>query len=326
MSMTTHALFISSEDRMDNIKVNIIKTRQAFQTSKENTAEELLEPKKKHSGSLLGKHSFIFWMLFILLVILAIGNLVITLVIFCVLHLGKGMHDLEVISEPSTIKFLNAIHLDNIIKRDGRIEGYGDTPMEIEVPNSSFLVNLLKNDKPSTKMKFNNNGIAFTGVENMDIIDPHTREKIFETEFTRLNIAKSTKRLISTSVATNKIISPVDRNLNIESNGKIQIQGTEGLYIQSSDIFWSADQDVIIHSFNGTISLNGKDGVSIDTQTIPLITDDVKTKHDAGSVLAYKLCICMPQGKLFRVPVLKGHNPKGICTHIKMDSNNNPCI
>lgn len=324
MSMTTHALFISSEDNMDNIKVNIIKTRQAFQTPKENV-EELLEPKQK-SSNILGKHSFTFWMLFIILLILAIGNLIITIVIFSVLHLGKGMQAMEIISDPSAIKFLSTVYLDNIIKNDGKIEGYGDTPIDIEIPDSSFLVNLLKNNQPSTKMKFSNNGIIFTGVENVDIIDPHTREKIFQTAFTTLNIGKDTKKLISNSIATSKLISPIDKDLNIQSNGKIQIQGTEGLHVQTSEIFWSADQDVILHSLNGTVALNGKNGVFIDTQNIPIVADDAKTNFDTVNVLSYKLCICMPQGKLFRVPVFRGHNPKGICTHIKMDSNSNPCL
>jgi Sarcoglycan complex subunit protein len=57
---------------------------------------------------------------------------------------------------------------------------------------------------------------------------------------------------------------------------------------------WSADQDLLLRSLNGSIHLIGALGVTLDVQNMPLVTSE-------GSTQQYKLCVCKDKGRLYRV-------------------------
>lgn len=77
------------------------------------------------------KNSFAFWIVIILLFSLALGNLCLTLTITGILKIYKGMENIELIQGEETSKFYGNIDFDRIYKRDGKLEGFHEEPMEI---------------------------------------------------------------------------------------------------------------------------------------------------------------------------------------------------
>ncbi|GJQ73779.1 hypothetical protein Trydic_g18719 [Trypoxylus dichotomus] len=117
---------------------------------------------------------------------------------------------------------------------------------------------------------------------------------------------------------TNKIVSPVDEKLTLEAR-HITLKGTEGTSVEGKEILWTADQNIYFNSTNGSIALSAKGGISLDIKRIPIAL----SKH--GEVTGqYKVCICMPQGKLFRVPVPK--EVKGRIDCHQINTRHDPCI
>lgn len=80
---------------------------------------------------LTGRNSFAFWTIVTIMFVLALGNLALTMTIIGVLRMGRGMEYMELVPEADTIKFFGVTDLDRILKRDGRIEGFGDVPVSI---------------------------------------------------------------------------------------------------------------------------------------------------------------------------------------------------
>lgn len=127
-------------------------------------------------------------------------------------------------------------------------------------------------------------------------------------------------------VSTNRIASPIDQNLTIRSDTVANLHGTEGTHMDSKEMIWSADQDIYLKSINGSIILSGKEGVFIDVKNIP-----IAKSHDENGIPyldakgQFKVCVCMPQGKLFRLPITSGQVNRVSCSHINITPKYNPC-
>ncbi|KAJ8921908.1 hypothetical protein NQ315_008541 [Exocentrus adspersus] len=264
-----------------------------------------------------GRKTFAFWTLVGLLFILAIGNLILTLTILAVLRLGQGMESIELIPQDGTIKLLGNIDLDHIYKRDGVMEGYQDEPIEITAEDSMILFNLnSRTGRASTKLKVEKNETLFRGITSF-IVKNEKDEALFTITDPVFTSLKRGKNLKTNRIQSNKIRSPSGHDLKIEGD-EINLKGAEGTKIEGKEIVWSADQDIYLSS-NGSIVLSAKDGVYIDVSRIPI------AKLNGNSYLTgqFKVCVCVPGGKLFRIPVADP-NDRVYCHHINMQQN--PCI
>lgn len=92
--------------------------------------------------------------------------------------------------------------------------------------------------------------------------------------------------------------------------------------MESKELFWSADQDIYLKSINGSVVLSGKEGVYIPVKNLPIALPLNKTDYQGTG--QFKVCVCMPQGKLFRIAVPNGQ--KVTCSHINMTGELNPCV
>lgn len=93
--------------------------------------------------------------------------------------------------------------------------------------------------------------------------------------------------------------------------------------MESKELFWSADQDIYLKSINGSVVLSGKEGVFIDVRYLPIAVTMNKTDKYSQGTGQFKVCVCMPQGKLFRIAVPTGQ--KVTCSHVNMTGDLNPC-
>ncbi|XP_041968493.1 uncharacterized protein LOC121725551 [Aricia agestis] len=270
-----------------------------------------------------GRKTFAFWTLICLLFLLAICNLVLTFTILAVLRLGHGLESMEFLPEHNAIKFFGETNLDHIYKRDGLIESFQDVPMSISSDEGSVLFNLQSRlSRSDTKILVNTSGVYFKGVNTFEVTDPVTGEQVFSTANPEITVAESLNNLIAKQISTKRISSPVDKNLTIRSESSAYLRGAEGTRMESKELYWNADQDIYLKSINGSVVLSGKEGVYVDVRNLPMAMPMNKTEkyHVTGQ---FKVCVCMPQGKLFRIAVPTGQ--KVTCSHVNMTGDLNPC-
>ncbi|CAH2244304.1 jg19668 [Pararge aegeria aegeria] len=250
-----------------------------------------------------GRRTFAFWTLVCLLFVLAIGNLVLTFTILAVLRLGQGLESMEFLPEHNAMKLFGSANLDHVYKRDGLIESFRDTPMSLTSENGSVLFNLqTRLSRAETKLAVNSSGVFVRGVSSLELTDPDSGEQVFSTASAALTLGNSLN--------------------NLNAKASAHLRGAEGTHMESKELFWKADQDIYLKSINGSVVLSGKEGVFIDVRYLPIALPLNKTEkfHGTGQ---FKVCVCMPQGKLFRIAVPNGQ--KVTCSHVNMTDDMNPC-
>lgn len=271
-----------------------------------------------------GRKTFAFWTLVCLLFVLAIGNLILTFTILAVLRLGQGLESMEFLPEHNAIKFFGKTNLENVYKRDGLIESFSDTPMSITSENGSVLFNLqTRLSRSDTKLLMNSSGVFIRGVNSLELISVDSGEAAFSTASPEINIHEPINNLQAKQISTKRVTSPIDQDLVLRSESSAHLRGAEGTHMESKKLHWSADQDVYLRSINGSVILSGKEGVYVDVRYLPIAMPLNRTDKLQG-VGQFKVCVCMPQGKLFRVAVPNGQ--KTLCSHVNMTGDLNPCL
>ena len=278
-----------------------------------------------HKTGLRGRKTYAFWTLVMLLFFLALGNLLLTFIILGVLRLGQGMESLELVPEKSLVMFYGNTDLDRIYKRDGKLEGFDECPVEITGDNGSVHINLVDKEGHVTEPKINVtlNNTIITGVNSFDVRDPVTNHSVFSTGFPNFGLPRGVKKLDIRMAQTRRITSPVNASLFLRSDKHTVLRGSEGTRMEGREIVWSADQDIYLKSVNGSVILSGREGISVDIKSIPIALGD----GGNPTSLHFKVCVCMPEGKVFRVPVPMGVSNKHVgCHNVDLSSHTNPCM
>ncbi|XP_069679794.1 beta-sarcoglycan [Periplaneta americana] len=280
-----------------------------------------------HKTGLRGRKTYAFWTLVMLLFFLALGNLLLTFIILGVLRLGQGMESLELVPEKKLVMFYGNTDLDRIYKRDGKLEGFYECPVEMTGDNGSVAINLVDNDGRVIDPKINVdlNSTTVTGVQSFDVRDPLTGHSVFSTGFPNFGLPRGVNKLDIKMAQTRRITSPVNSSLYLRSDTYTRLRGTEGTRMEGREIVWSADQDIYLKSVNGSVILSGREGISVDIKSIPIASGDSDGANPTS--VQYKVCVCMPGGKLFRVPVpTHGSNKHVGCHNVDLSPHSNPCI
>ncbi|XP_061726022.1 uncharacterized protein LOC133531676 [Cydia pomonella] len=269
-----------------------------------------------------GRKTIAFWTLVCLLFILAIGNLILTFTILAVLRLGQGMESMELLPEHNAVKLLGDTGLDHVYKRDGLLEGFRDKPVEISSENGTVRINLqTRLSRTETKLAVNTSGVFVRGVGAMRLLDPVSGDTVFSTATEEMNVPDGVNNLSAKQISTKRIASPTDQDLKLKSDASAHLRGSEGTRMESKELYWSADQDIYLKSVNGSVIISGKEGVYVPVRNLPIALPLNRTESSTGQ---FKVCVCMPQGKLFRIAVPSGQ--KVMCSHINMTGDLNPCI
>ncbi|XP_012264268.1 uncharacterized protein LOC105690767 [Athalia rosae] len=272
---------------------------------------------------------YCLWTLIFLLGLMGLCNLFLSITIIAVLRVnqGQGMESMEVIPEENLIKFFGKTDLDGLGLRSGICQGYGDEPMEISGDNGGVQINLrvldtvTNRDPVRSNVQVLHNGTTISKVETFQIKDPQTGSTYFSTNFPNFELPSGVEKINIAIAETHRVTSPVNESLTFRSDRKVTVHGSEGVRMEAKEIVWSGVEDVFLKSDNGSIILSGKEGVSIDLKRIPVVPPDLRTQSKSNH---YKVCVCMPQGKLFRVLVPPG-NKQVNCAHVSMTSEHNPC-
>uniref|UniRef100_A0A0P4WDF8 Beta-sarcoglycan n=1 Tax=Scylla olivacea TaxID=85551 RepID=A0A0P4WDF8_SCYOL len=291
--------------------------RSTAHTTRTTSCERESPPKRTEAQR--GESTF-FWGLVVVLLLLASGNLLLTFFAMGVLRLGYGMESIELLPGTQTTKFYGNANLGNIIKKDGIIYGYSDTEFSINGDDSKVSLSLRTSSKPPV-IDVGPEKIEIKSVDSFQVIDPGSGTTVFSTDYPNFGLPRGVKNLNVKRSSTARVTSPTFSDLKIESESTIRLRGNEGMTLDGGKLTWSADQDIYMKSLNGSILLDTGKGIMVDVNALPLAGPPDPGK-DRGQ---YKLCVCLPQGQLFRVPVPVDNNRRSAATQIHCASFNNPC-
>lgn len=161
-------------------------------------------------------------------------------------------------------------------------------------------------------------GFSKTQVKNIDsFIVGNPDNPIFTTSFPNFGLPEGVRHLDVSTVYTNRVVSPINETLTLNSSNYTRLKGNEGTSIDGLNIKWSAEGDIFLRSVNGTVVLSSA-GIYLDVQNLPVVLSNKFT------ALQYKLCICMPSGMIFRVPV-PSYNSHLACNMVDLEEGNHPC-
>ncbi|XP_050594174.1 uncharacterized protein LOC126924096 [Bombus affinis] len=281
------------------------------------------------SNEKLIKRRYCLWTLTFILAIIGLCNLFLNITVIAVLRISQGMEAIEVIPDENLVKFYGKTDLDRVCLQSGVCQSYGDEPMEISGNEAGVQIRVNVNnhrtdDETLAKVTILSNGTTMSKVESFEVKDPRTGTIYFTTDFPNFGLPAGVKKIDVKIAETHRITSPVNESLTVNSDDQISMQGAEGASMESKDIVWSADTDIFLRSVNGSIILDAKDGVSIDVENIPIapLFQQNPSGHEQ-----YKVCICMPQGKLFKVAVRAGVSSRSVnCARINRTPENDPCL
>ncbi|CAL7937995.1 unnamed protein product [Xylocopa violacea] len=273
------------------------------------------------------KRRYCLWTLTFILAIIGLCNLFLNITVIAVLRISQGMEAMEMIPDENLVKFYGKTDLDRVCLQSGVCQSYGDESMEISGDEAGVQIDVNDyrlHDETRAKVTVLSNGTTMSEVESFEVKDLKTGNVFFTTDFPNFGLPAGVERIDVKIAETHRITSPVNESLTINSDDQISMQGAEGTSMESKDIVWSADTDIFLKSVNGSIMLDAKDGVSIDIENIPVTPIFLQnpTGHEQ-----YKVCICMPQGKLFTVPVRTGVSGRSVnCARISRTPENDPCL
>ncbi len=143
--------------------------------------------------------------------------------------------------------------------------------------------------------------------------------------FPNFGLPQGVQTLHINKASGSRIVSQLEGSLNLLTDSHMRVRGNEGIRIQGREVIFSADHDLLLRSINSSVILDGADGLFLDTDNLAISPSS--SREDPVSqkpVAQYKLCICMPQGTLFRIPILEGTDTIH-CDSIDLFSEENPC-
>lgn len=178
---------------------------------------------------------------------------------------------------------------------------------------------------PPAQLKVLRNGTLDSKVESFQVRDSRTGRPIFSTDSPEFSLhPRADIDKIDVRVArTHRVAAPKNVDLNIKSDNAISVHGAEGTLLDSKDISWTAaNGEILLHSRNGDLVIDAKDSIRMPNVSIlqALELDQIDQIQKA-----YKVCICMPQGKIFLVPTYKTNPNKINCAKILHDADVNYC-
>lgn len=200
--------------------------------------------------------------------------------------------------------------------------------MKLSSEDGGIKINVYGKSNPNTsqcsQFEILPNGTSVSHVRSFKVKDSRTGATYFSTDLPKFGLLSGIDTVHVKIAQTHRITSPVNESLSINSDERISLHGAEGIKIDSKEIIWSASNDLTFKSHNGSIILDTNNGINIDTDNIPVVPMHVQNPNEEGQ---FKVCVCMPQGKLFKVLVRAGTNQRSVnCARISRTPENDPCL
>ena len=253
---------------------------------------------------------------------MAAVNFLLLVIMMSVLRIGEGMESMEMVTNEDIVKFYGDVHFDKVSYEKEKIKGFDNIPIEIFGDNGPVIMSVQQQEtgQPANEMKVSDQGIAFSAVDRFDIMDPRSKDNIFSTDYKDFTIPKKVRHLDTKKLRVNRLVSPESSNLTIKSDTYTHLSGSEGIRLRGKEIIFAADGDFYLNSVNGHIHLIAD---KIQVRKFPV----AEPRHHPRPLTQFKLCICMPEGRLFRIPILRNSSikPYQACSYVDLSLEKSPC-
>ena len=221
------------------------------------------------------------------------------MVIIHVLEISPyGMEAVEFMPEIGSVKFLKDLFATVITVGSGLISGFSGEPLNIVSENGDIVFQVRQGSHGNEpQLRISPFEVSLANIDNFRVLDPDSGKVYFDAFAPEFDISNPIESLAAKEVETNRLVSPINEDLFIKSDAKLDLTGAEGIKIEGKNINLEAGQDISMTSTTGSITLKG--GVVLDPLALP-----VGGGGYPGETAQFKLCICGKSGKIFAVPVL----------------------
>ncbi|XP_038256305.1 beta-sarcoglycan [Dermochelys coriacea] len=253
-----------------------------------------IDEDRLHKTGLRGRKGNLAICVIVLLFILAVINLIITLVIWAVIRIGPNGCDSMEFHESGLLRFKQVSDMGVIHPLyKSTVGGRRNEDLVITGNNQPIVF-----QQGTTKLSVEKDKTSITSDIGMEFIDPRTQNTLFSTDYEthEFHLPNGVKILNVQKASTERITSNATSDLNIKVDGRAIVCGNEGVFIMGKTIEFRMHGDMELKAENSII-LNGT--VMLSTSRLPSSYGETFNNVDW---LRYKLCMCS-DGTLFRVEV-----------------------
>lgn len=202
--------------------------------------------------------------------------------------------------ESKVIRFHSSpVQFDSLQLQDGLLTGYHDDNLLLRASGGSDLRLKIVKDDLSTdnepELRITPEEVLLQNVDEFLLVHPKTGEIFFDMNSPDLTLSGPIEHLEAEEVLVDKIVSPLGHDILLRSDATLNLLGTEGVLVEGKNIVLDAEDDIDITTEQDII-LDGD--IHIDPRALPLGGGSYPSEESQ-----FKLCICVPSGLLFRVPV-----------------------
>ncbi|XP_050006169.1 beta-sarcoglycan isoform X2 [Alexandromys fortis] len=258
-----------------------------------------IDEDRLHKTGLRGRKGNLAICVIILLFILAVINLLITLVIWAVIRIGPNGCDSMEFHESGLLRFKQVSDMGVIRPLyKSTVGGRRNENLVITGNNQPIVF-----QQGTTKLSVEKNKTSITSDIGMQFFDPRTQNVLFSTDYENheFQLPSGVKSLNVQKASTERITSNATSDLNIKVDGRAIVRGNEGVFIMGKTIEFHMGGNVELKAENSII-LNGS--VMVSPTRMP--SSSSGDASGSGDWVRYKLCMCA-DGTLFKVQVT-GHN------------------
>jgi len=267
--------------------------------------------KKQESAEESG---WIWWSIYTSILGLTTGNIIVSLLIVRLLGLGlHGSQHLDVDSERNEVDFWSDLHLNQLIPKGGLVSGYKEESLSIIDPENQIV--LMGFGLSGPRLQLSPQEVSLHNIHDFNLKDPLTQKTIFSTSDPHWSTSQdmASLQVDEAEVGAGGIVSPLHTDLKINDHNTIYLRGSEGVRIGGKKIVLVSEDDIYFNTTAGYVQISSEMHLNTILQPIG--------GHKQGETAQYKLCACMPSGKLFKIAVPIGR-VRGFGCH---SAKTNPC-
>lgn len=258
-----------------------------------------IDEDRLHKTGLRGRKGNLAICVIVLLFILAVINLIITLVIWAVIRIGPNGCDSMEFHESGLLRFKQVSDMGVIHPLyKSTVGGRRNEDLVITGNNQPIVF-----QQGTTKLSVEKDKTSITSDIGMEFVDPRTQNTLFSTDYEthEFHLPNGVKILNVQKASTERITSNATSDLNIKVDGRAIVRGNEGVFITGKTIEFRMGGNMELKAENSII-LNGT--VMVSPSRLP--SSSYGEQFNNGNWLRFKLCMCA-DGTLFKVQVT-GHN------------------
>ena len=214
-------------------------------------------------------NAYFFWAIYLTLLLIALGNLITTIVILNVLRIGpEGMEAIEFSPTDNILKFFGNADFGNIYKHDGIISGFSGEDLAIVGQDSSVTLQANKEDEFSPRMRLSQEGVSVSNVHDISLLDPATGAVVFSTSDPELDLPSGLHHLETEETEVKRVVAGTDhQSMLVRSDRRLQLRGAEGVQVEGKRMSVVSNEDITVTSQQGSVSLAA--GIVLDTVMLP---------------------------------------------------------